>query len=81
MPFDCTPVIEQARQLPAVDGKIVVKFLPTAPISSPILNWYANRDAVNTAAAVLLLAREVIADERHWCKGTLARGWLDACPC
>ena len=77
MPFDCTPVIEQPKQLSAVGGKIVVTMLSAALISSHIPHWYLKREAVDAAAAVLFRARELIADERRWCKGTLARGWLD----
>ena len=79
MPFDCTPVIEQATQFPEVGGKIVVTFpIPAASAQSgPFLQWYMSRKSIDAAAAVLFRARELIVDEHSWCKGTLARGWLD----
>jgi len=80
MPFDCTPILDSPTQFSGIDGKggEIRVFRIAAPIrSSPIPDWYMSREAVNTATAVLIRARELIADERHWCKGTLARGWFD----
>src|SRR5437762_11662002 len=80
MPFDCTPVIDPPKQCSVIGGngverRILCLAAPTR--SSPIPNWYLKREAVDTATAVLTRAREIISDERRWCKGTLARGWFD----
>src|SRR5437764_11931649 len=80
MPFDCTPVIDPPKQCSVIGGncvetRILCRAAPTR--SSPIPNWYLRREAVDTATAVLTRAREIISDERRWCKGTLARGWFD----
>ena len=75
MPFDCTPVIEQPKHLSSVAGKTIeIRFLKSASLTS---NWYLSQKEVETAVAVLTRARELISDEGRWCKGTLARGWLD----
>ena len=81
MPFDCTPVSDPLKQFSLIDGSgVEVRFLSiTAPTTTPSCPryWYMSREAVATAAAVLTKARDLISDERRWCKGTLARGWLD----
>ena len=80
MPFDCTPVIDPPKQCSVIGGngvEIRILCLAAPTKSSPIPNWYLRREAVDTATAVLTRAREIISDERRWCKGTLARGWLD----
>jgi hypothetical protein len=75
MPFDCTPGIEEPKYHRG-DDIIVIRFARSAA-SSAIPDWCVSRKAVATATAVLARARELIADEQRWCKGTLARGWLD----
>ena len=81
MPFDCTPVIDTPKQFSLIAGRgVEVRFLSiTAPTTTPSCTryWYMSREAVATAAAVLTKARDLISDERRWCKGYLARGWLD----
>jgi len=81
MPFDCTPVIGPPEQFSLYAGSgVEVRFLSiTAPITTPGRARYRNisREAAATATAVLTKARDLISDERRWCKGTLARGWLD----
>jgi len=80
MPFDCTPVIDPPKQLSVIGGngveRRILRFAPPTR-SGPIPDWYMRRGAVETATAVLTRARETISNERRWCKGTLARGWLD----
>jgi hypothetical protein len=81
MPFDCTPVLDPPKQFSLVAGSgVEVRFVSiTAPTTTHSLSryWYMSREAVATATAVLSKARDLISDERRWCKGTLARGWLD----
>src|ERR1041384_7148900 len=81
MPFDCTPVIDPPKEFSLIAGSgIEVRFLSiTAPTTTPSSAPYRNmsREAAATATAVLSKARDLISEERRWCKGTLARGWLD----
>ena len=81
MPFDGTPVIEPPKQFSLIAGSgVEVRFLSiTAPTTTPSCTrcWYMSREAVASATAVLTKARDLISHERRWCKGTLARGWLD----
>ena len=81
MPFDCTPVIDPPKEFSLIAGSgVEVRFLSiTAPAKTPSRAHYRNmsREAAATATAVLTKARDLISDERRWCKGTLARSWLD----
>jgi len=81
MPFDCTPVIDPPKEfLLIARSGIEVRFLSiTAPTKTPSRAhyWNMSREAAATATAVLTRARDLISGERRWCKGTLARGWLD----
>src|SRR5947209_20319732 len=83
MPFDCTPVIDPPKQIPntGVDALgISVIARSTGPVRPrPIPPWYVNRQAesVDAALAVLSRARELISDERRWCKRAFAVAWLD----
>jgi hypothetical protein len=83
MPFDCTPIIDAREQLPAV-GAGMLNFRASPPkaelISArPLPLWHSSRHAeyVDDALAVLARARELIADEQHWCQRSFARGWFD----
>ena len=83
MPFDCAPVIEQPKQAAttAVEalGTNIVARSAGAIRPRPILPWYVSRRAegVDAAVAVLVRARKLISDERHWCKRAFAFTWLD----
>jgi hypothetical protein len=81
MPFDCTPVIDAPKQLSFLlgGGCVEVRMLQVAAPtrSGPLPDWYLNREQADTATAVLIRARKLIDHERHWCKGTVARGWFD----
>jgi len=81
MPFDGPPVMDPPQQFSLIAGSgVEVRFVSiTAPTTThnPTRYWYMGREAVATAAAVLTKARDLISEERRWCKGTLARGWLD----
>ena len=83
MPFDCSPVLDVPKPLPALgdDGAETRTVARTAgPIRvRPIPAWYVNGrpERVEAAIAVLSRARDLIADEQRWCKRSLARGWLD----
>jgi len=83
MPFDCTPVIDQTKQIPdaavAALGLTVIA-RSTGPVRSrPLPPWYVNRqpESVDAAVAVLSRARVLISDERRWCKRAFAFTWLD----
>ena len=78
MPFDCTPVIE--KQIPAATGGIGIDSRLPEPIRfRPIPPWYASRqpECVDAAFAVLSRARELVSEERRWCKRAFAVTWLD----
>ena len=83
MPFDCTPVIDQPKRLSAAAtgalGMSVIAPSTGAFTPRPIPPFYMNRnpERVDTAVAVLARAREIISDERHWCKRAFASTWLD----
>src|SRR5262249_47274410 len=83
MPFDCTPVIEQPPKSPAAaaDALRISALSPsTADVRfRPIPPWYVSRQpaSVDAAVAVLVRARELISDERGWCKRGFAFTWLD----
>ena len=78
MPFDCTPVIE--KQIPAAaDGIGIDSRLPEPIRFRPVPPWYASRqpECVDAAFAVLSRARELVSEERRWCKRAFAVTWLD----
>jgi hypothetical protein len=82
MPFDCTPVIDRPKQVSTtgVDTPgISVIARSRAVLPRPIPPWYMNRkpERIDAAVAVLARAREIISDERHWCKRSFAVAWLD----
>jgi hypothetical protein len=77
MPFDGTPTIASARQVSARECAA-----PQASVlgrTRPIPSWYVSRrpEYVEDAVAILIRAREIIADERQWCKRAFAVTWLD----
>ena len=77
MPFDCSPVIDQPK-LPAAAADARSQSIG-AVRSRPIPSWYLNteRERVDAAVTVLARAREIISDERRWCKRAFAFTWLD----
>jgi hypothetical protein len=83
MPFDCTPIIDLPKQIPntAVDALgISVIARSTGPVRPrPLPPWYVGKEPqrVDAAVAVLARAREIISDERRWCKRAFAFTWLD----
>jgi len=83
MPFDCTPVIDQPKQvsIAEVNALGITALSPSAVTvrSRPIPTWYVGRQpgSIDTAVAVLTRARELISDERRWCKRAFALTWLD----
>src|SRR6266513_2829502 len=84
MPFDGTPVANAPKRLYAV-GSDLLHFgtTPTPPAytapSRPIPAWHSSRrtEYVGDTLAVLARARELIADERRWCRRSFARSWLN----
>jgi len=83
MPFDCAPVNDELKQAAAtaveVLGTNFVARSAGAIRARRIPPWYMSRRAegIDAAVAVLARARELISDERHWCKRAFAFTWLD----
>ena len=82
MPFDCAPIIDAPKSLPALAGDVQFRTNPPkldAIVTRPIPAWHASRreECVTDTLAVLTGARALLADERRWCKGSSARGWLE----
>src|SRR5437762_4871049 len=84
MPFDGNPVADAPKRLYAV-GSDLLHFgtTPMPPAytatSRPIPAWHSSRrpEHVGDAIAVLARARELIADERRWCRRSFARSWFN----
>jgi hypothetical protein len=83
MPFDCTPILDVPKQLAPLSSDAVEIGSITRTVKPirvrPIPHWYVSRqpEAIGAAVAVLVRARDLIADNQHWCKRSSARGWLD----
>ena len=83
MPFDCAPIIDAPKSMPAVRNKVLEFHANSAKaeaiIARPIPAWHASRrpECVGDTLAVLALARALLADEQRWCRGSFARGWLE----
>ena len=78
MPFDCTPIIE--KQVSAAAGGIGINYGNPEPVRSRLIPpWYVSRqpECVDASVAVLSRARELISDERRWCKRAFTVTWLD----
>ena len=75
MPFDCTP----PRWSAAGDVLGIGINSPLGVTPRAIPPWYVNRrtECVASAVAVLSRARQLIADERRWCRRAFAVAWLD----
>jgi len=83
MPFDCSPVLlELSDKPPSLTGEAIdgaTKPAPDAIRFRPMPPWRSCRraESAEAALAVLIRTRELIADERRWCKRSTARGWLE----
>ena len=83
MPFDCTPVSDQTKPIPNTAGDVLgirVIARSSGPVRPrPIPPWYVNRQAesVDATVAVLSRGRDLISDERRWCKRSFAFTWLE----
>jgi hypothetical protein len=82
MPFDCAPIIDAPKLLPALAGDVQFRTNPPKAgtiIARPIPAWHASRrpECVADALAVLTGARALLADEQRWCQRSFARTWLD----
>jgi hypothetical protein len=82
MPFDCAPVIDAPKSLPALSGD-VLDFGTNSPkaeviVARPVPAWHASRrpECVGDTLAVLARARALLADEQRWCRGSFARSWI-----
>ena len=81
MPFDSMPVTDHPIRLVALDPTLR-RFGPTSESCDcagfrPMPAWHSGRDPdhVGATIGVLARARELIADERRWCRRSFARGW------
>lgn len=81
MPFDGTPMIVTPKPLRAASYSTrpfsINPRNPKRDKLSHILAWHPDRgpESINSTLAVLIRARALIADERHWCQRSYARGW------
>lgn len=83
MPFDGNPVSSAKVRLVAL-GPDLLAFGPTSPEGGaraprPLPAWHPCRrpETVGGTLAVLRRARDLLEDERRWCRGSFARGWRD----
>ena len=78
MPFDGTPVIARQKHSPVHVLDLGTPFEDQALATRPLPVWHALRrsESVGATFAVLVRARELVADERQWCKRAFARSWL-----
>jgi hypothetical protein len=82
MPFDCLPAVGGGRKrLVALDDTLLKFGTAAQEVSGistrPIPHWHLSRDAerLGGTLSVLIRARALLADERHWCRGSYARSW------
>jgi hypothetical protein len=81
MPFDSMPIIEAPKRPFTVDGAALDLGFnrPTTGglKARPIPRWHSSLHAerIDSTLTVLTRARELIRDERRWCRRTYARGW------
>jgi len=79
MPFDSMPIIELPKRTFSVDGGALdLAFArPESGGLRPIPRWHSSLHAerIDSTLSVLARARELIGDERRWCRRTYARGW------
>jgi len=81
MPFDTTPIIDDLKMLPTVrHAELVVSTgsrMAEAATIRPIPAWHSSllSEQIDNTLRVLVRARELIADERRWCRRAFARGW------
>jgi hypothetical protein len=83
MPFDGTAISSTKVRLLAL-GTDLLSFGPASPprkATAPraIPPWHSCRraESLGDTLALLARARELLRDERHWCRGSFARGWRD----
>src|SRR5437764_1968079 len=83
MPIDGTAIISAKVRLLAL-GADLLSFGPASPAgeakaSRAIPAWHSCQrpESLGDTLAVLARARELLRDERHWCRGSFARGWRD----
>jgi hypothetical protein len=81
MPFDGISTIYTARSAtePHSVGPDRPFYAPTSISARPIPAGYVSRraDSIAAASAVLRRARDLIANEQNWCKGSFARSWYN----
>src|SRR5256885_1970713 len=83
MPFDGTPVANAPKRLYALSSDLLqfgtTAWSACAGSSRAIPAWQSSRRAehIGDTLAVLARARELIADERRWCRRSFARSWFN----
>ena len=81
MPFDGISTIYTARSAtePHSVGPDRTCDAPTSIAARLIPAGYVNRrpDSIASTMTVLRRARDLIANEQNWCKGSFARSWFD----
>src|SRR6266496_138406 len=81
MPFDSMPVTDRPIRLVALDstlGRFGPRLQSYDPAGfRPIPAWHALRESNRIGITIdgPARARELIADEQRWCRGSFARGW------
>ena len=83
MPFDCVPELDLRKASSSLNEN-AAEIAKTAriarpPETRPVPVWHLILlpGRVDATIAVLAHARELISNERHWCKRAFGRGWLD----
>jgi hypothetical protein len=81
MPFDCTPIVEAPTQLTGVsDDRPARGIKRTAgtlrPRPMPVGQASRRPESVDSTLAVLGRARELLAGDQRWCRGSFARSWF-----
>jgi hypothetical protein len=81
MPFDCMPAIENPNPLDAGSySPLALSINPSKRNPDEVtavlaLHPHRGPEGISSTIAVLVRARSLIADERHWCQWSFARGW------
>ena len=81
MPFDSTSVTGDLKQLCTAENAALHlstgSRMAEAATIRPIPAWHSSllSEQIDNTLRVLVRARELIADERRWCRRAFARGW------
>ena len=81
MPFDSTSVTGDLKQLCTAENAALHlstgRQTAEAVVIRPIPAWHSSMhsEQIGNTLRVLVRARELIVDERRWCRRAFARGW------